>query len=92
MTTTPIDDTGDHIQKAQILARVVWDALCDPDHLDLVALTAAANKYLDKVKVRTPEILAKAYAVAWTLPEWIAADTACEHDHHVEHHRNPVAA
>ena len=33
-----------------------------------------------------------AFAAAWTLPEWIAADTACEHDHHVEHHRNAVAA
>ena len=33
-----------------------------------------------------------AFAVAWTLPEWIAAYTACEHDHHVEHHRNAVAA
>jgi hypothetical protein len=30
--------------------------------------------------------------VAWTLPEWIAAYTACEHDHHVEHYRNAVAA
>jgi hypothetical protein len=32
-----------------------------------------------------------AFGLARTLPEWIAACTACEHDHHVEHHRNAVA-
>jgi hypothetical protein len=32
-----------------------------------------------------------AVGVAKTLPEWIAACTACEHDHRVEHHRNAVA-
>jgi len=63
---------------AHRFATVVFDAISDPDNIDLVALTKAANDYLDAVKETTPPLLAKARAVAYAVIDrlgWTTAST-----------------
>ena len=67
MTTTAIGNARDDHQAAENLAGEVFDALADPGNIDLVALTRAANRYLDTVKATTPPIRAKARAAAMSV-------------------------